>query len=55
MQKVYSAKHLWCTLISELRRQRQDDIYDFRAGLIYRTARVPWRNPVSKSQKKKNN
>lgn len=42
-------------LILELGRQRQAELYEFMASLIYRasfgTARVPPRNPVMKKSK----
>jgi flagellar biosynthesis/type III secretory pathway protein FliH len=45
------------TVTPALGRQRQVDLYEFEASLVYkvssRTARVTQRNPVSKNQKKK--
>jgi hypothetical protein len=42
-------------LIQALRRQRQADLCEFKASLVYkvssRTARVTQRKPVSKNQK----
>ena len=50
----------WCTpLIPALGKQRQVDLCEFEASLVYRassrTARAIQRNPVSKKQNKANN
>ena len=46
-------------LISALRRQRQMDLREFKASLVYRvcsrTARATQRNPVSKHKNKQKN
>ena len=45
------------SLIPALRGQRQEDLYEFEASLVYRvsprTARATQRNPVLKNQRKK--
>jgi hypothetical protein len=50
----------WCTsLIPGLRRQRQEDLCELEAIMVYRmsprTARATQRNPVSKQNKIKQN
>jgi hypothetical protein len=50
---------MWCTpLIPVLGRQRQLDLYEFKANLVYRassrTARAIQRNIVSKNKTKQN-
>jgi hypothetical protein len=60
LKRIIQAGRWWCTpFIPALGRQRQADLCEFDASLVYkvsfRTARATQRNPVYKNQKNQSN